>query len=76
MTISVLQQGLKSVDVLVDHALILDLQFNKHNTQAVMAPYKQIHKDIHREMQKDTQQSKIASFFTKTSVSSSAMHSA
>jgi len=63
------------VDVLVDHVLILDLQF-KHNAQAVMAPYKEVHKDIHKEMQKGIQQSKITSFFSKTSVSSSIMHSA
>ena len=74
MTIRVLKQGLQVVDVLVDHVLMLDLKF-KHNTQAVMAPYKKVHKDIHKDIQKDTEQSKITSFFTKTSVSS-AMHSA
>jgi hypothetical protein len=36
LTISVLKQSLQVVDVLVDHVLILDLQF-KHNMQAVMA---------------------------------------
>jgi hypothetical protein len=66
-TISVLKQCLQVVDVLVDHVLILDLRF-KHNTQAVRAPQKEVHKD--------TQQSKITSFLTKTSVSSTAMHSA
>jgi hypothetical protein len=74
LTISDLKQGLQVVDVLVDHVLILDLQF-KHNAQAAMAPYKEVHKDIHKEMQKGIQQSKIT-FFTKTSVSSSIMHTA
>jgi len=40
LIIRVLKQGLQVVDVLVDHVLILDLQF-KHNTQAAMAPYKE-----------------------------------
>jgi hypothetical protein len=71
---STLKKGLHTADGLADHFSKVDcfidrsMQF-KYKIAAVVAPHMEVYKD----MQKDTNQSKITSFFTKHFVSPSAM---
>jgi hypothetical protein len=54
----------------VDHFMERCLKF-KREMEAVMATYK----DVYKDMQKKAKQPKIAAFFTRSSVSPSAMYS-